>query len=138
MKTKKSFLSLLVLLTFVVFSATAQTTDNQTTGKGKKFCCVKSCSKKSTASVNGDNSANTAQQNLENCPLKGTPDCPLLKNCPHKGTANCPYAKNASVDNTEATASVQNIANCPLKGTPDCPLLKNCPHKGTPNCPLVK
>ena len=26
------------------------------------------------------------------CPLKGTPACPLVKNCPDKGTAACTLA----------------------------------------------
>ena len=26
------------------------------------------------------------------CPLKGTPACPLVQNCPDKGTAACPLA----------------------------------------------
>lgn len=26
------------------------------------------------------------------CPLKGTPECPLVKNCPDKGTAACTLA----------------------------------------------
>ena len=26
------------------------------------------------------------------CPLKGTPQCPLVKNCPDKGTAACTLA----------------------------------------------
>ena len=88
MKTKKLFLPLLLLLTFIVFTATAQTTGSkqlnktEQIGKDKKSCCVESCSKKSTE---------TAQQKSEKCPLKDTPDCPLVKDCPKKCTANCPY-----------------------------------------------
>ncbi|GAB2452642.1 hypothetical protein GCM10011375_39690 [Hymenobacter qilianensis] len=26
------------------------------------------------------------------CPMKGTPECPLLKDCPDKGTAACTLA----------------------------------------------
>lgn len=27
------------------------------------------------------------------CPLAGTPACPLIQNCPKKGQADCPYTK---------------------------------------------
>lgn len=69
------------------------------------------------------------QTTVENCPKKGTPDCPLIKNCPKKGTADCPLMKAKN-----ETASAE-LANCPKKGTPDCPLIKNCAKKGTADCP---
>jgi hypothetical protein len=28
-------------------------------------------------------------QNEEDCPLKGTPECPMIQNCPDKGTPEC-------------------------------------------------
>ncbi|WP_133271124.1 hypothetical protein [Hymenobacter radiodurans] len=30
--------------------------------------------------------------NTTDCPLKGTPECPLVQNCPDKGTAACTLA----------------------------------------------
>jgi hypothetical protein len=97
----------------------------------------------------------TQAQNLADCPLKGTPDCPLLnaslsddaltalENCPWKGTPECPLLKAALSE--EALAALDE---CPLKGTPDCPLmaslyagsdqaLNDCPLKGTPDCPIM-
>lgn len=116
MKVQKSVLSLLMLLTFVVFTATAQTADKQTADKNKteqvvkkggKSCCGKYCSQKVAVATNVGNNTETA--------LNGV-----------------------AVGKTEATAAVQNVEKCPWKGTPDCPLLKSCPWKGTPACPLVK
>ncbi|GAA4368710.1 hypothetical protein GCM10023185_41690 [Hymenobacter saemangeumensis] len=34
----------------------------------------------------------TAHSKVADCPLKGTPDCPLVKNCPDKGTPACKLA----------------------------------------------
>lgn len=31
----------------------------------------------------------TSPAKTADCPLKGTPECPLVKNCPGKGTAAC-------------------------------------------------
>lgn len=31
---------------------------------------------------------------IENCPLKGTADCPLVKECADKGTPECKYASD--------------------------------------------
>jgi hypothetical protein len=42
---------------------------------------------------------------IENCPLKGTADCPIVKNCPEKGTADCPYT-------AEATTAGEEIPEC--------------------------
>ena len=98
-------------ITFVAFTATAQTTAKHTTEKGKAEQVVKT----------KDNGTVTAQSKLDNCPLKGTPDCPLVKNCPKKGTADCPYKATASSDNSTTT---QN----PDKGKPGC-----C-KKGEPSC----
>lgn len=51
------------------------------------------------------------------CPLKGTPECPLLQNCTDKGTANCPL-----INAGEQTTTIE-LSECPLKGTPECPLV---------------
>ena len=40
-------------------------------------------------------------QDIDNCPLKGTADCPIVKNCPEKGTADCPYTAEASAAGEE-------------------------------------
>ncbi len=29
---------------------------------------------------------------IDNCPLAGSPECPIIQDCPDKGTADCPYA----------------------------------------------
>ena len=34
----------------------------------------------------------TSHPKTADCPLKGTPACPLVKNCPDKGTAACTLA----------------------------------------------
>ncbi|GAC1591973.1 MAG: hypothetical protein NVS3B25_11920 [Hymenobacter sp.] len=34
----------------------------------------------------------TSPNKKADCPLKGTPDCPLVKTCPDKGTAACTLA----------------------------------------------
>lgn len=34
----------------------------------------------------------TSPKATADCPLKGTPACPLVKNCPDKGTAACTLA----------------------------------------------
>ncbi|RYU84834.1 hypothetical protein [Hymenobacter persicinus] len=34
----------------------------------------------------------TSPDKTADCPLKGTPECPLVKNCPAKGTAACTLA----------------------------------------------
>lgn len=31
----------------------------------------------------------TSPKTAADCPLKGTPDCPLVKACPNQGTAAC-------------------------------------------------
>jgi hypothetical protein len=63
----KSIFTLLLMVVFTAFTAMAQSTNSTT---------------------------ETAQTQLDNCPLKGTPDCPLVKNCPKKGQPDSPY-KNA-------------------------------------------
>ncbi len=30
-------------------------------------------------------------RSIDNCPLAGSPDCPLIQNCPDKGTTDCQY-----------------------------------------------
>ncbi len=93
-------------------------------------------------------------QGLADCPLKGTPHCPMLKaamadaeaalaDCPWKGTPDCPLLKVSS-----AAAALAALEDCPLRGTPECPLtasldadadhaLQNCPLRGTPDCPIM-
>jgi len=108
---KKSILALLMMVTFVAFTASAQTADKQTNGDSKTEQVVKT----------QDNNAETAQAKLDNCPLKGTPDCPLVKNCPKKGTADCPYKSSASTDNSTTAQNSDNgkPSGC-KKGKPSC------------------
>ena len=68
-----------------------------------------------------------------------------IENCPKKGTAQCPLVnKSQGTETVNQTASTENmlvsdeLANCPFAGTPDCPLIKNCPKKGTADCPYTK
>lgn len=35
-------------------------------------------------------------KDIDNCPLKGTVDCPIVKDCPKAGTADCPYTAEAT------------------------------------------
>jgi hypothetical protein len=118
MVLKKSiFLSFVLLVFFVFVSATRaagqQIAENskaeQVSLTEKKSCCTKTSLKKVPVSVNMAK-MNMTEQSLENCPLKGTPECPLLKNCPKKGKSDCPI-----------------VQNCPKKGTPDCPYKKEVP-----------
>jgi hypothetical protein len=107
---KKTIFTLLMMVTFVAFTASAQTADKQTNGKSKTEQVVKT-----------DNGTETAQSKLDNCPLKGTPDCPLVKNCPKKGTADCPYKASASTDNsTTAQNSDNGKPSCCKQGKPSC------------------
>lgn len=32
----------------------------------------------------------------EDCPLQGTPDCPLVQDCPQKGQPDCPLVTSAT------------------------------------------
>jgi hypothetical protein len=44
---------------------------------------------------------------IDNCPLKGTADCPLIKDCPKKGTPDCPYAQSTANTDAEASSCAQ-------------------------------
>lgn len=83
----KSTMHLLALAAFLLLG----------TGSYAQNCCSKrnaqTCDKKEQAAVNSDNKNASAAQQLPNCPLAGTPECPLIKNCPKKGTADCPYTQ---------------------------------------------
>jgi len=111
---KSIFLSIILPVLFVFGTTTQaagqQTVENNKTGHlritEKKSCCTKASSKKMTVSVNMSKK-DKPEQNLENCPLQGTTDCPLLRNCPKKGKPDCPI-----------------VQNCPKKETPDCPYKK--------------
>ena len=35
-------------------------------------------------------------KSIDNCPLKGTADCPMVKDCLKAGTPDCPYTAEAS------------------------------------------
>ncbi len=50
------------------------------------------------------------------CPLQGTPECPLVKSCSKKGTADCPLVKKESVASYTAKATIvkkKDEANLP-------------------------
>lgn len=107
-KMKKSIFTLLLMVAFATFTATAQTADNKTDGNEQ---VVKT----------QDNATETAQAKLDKCPLKGTSDCPLVKNCPKKGQSDCPYKTNSSKDNSATAQNSDKVKpSCCKKGKPSC------------------
>lgn len=107
----KSIFALLLMVAFTTFTATAQTADNKTNSNGNT----------EQVSTTQDNGTQTASSELDNCPLKGTPGCPLIKNCPKKGQSDCPYKTSASADNsTTAQNSGNGKPGCCKKGTSSC------------------
>lgn len=103
---KKSFL-LLLLAGFLAMSATAQTggkeaSDNIT----------------AQAEKTKGNSDEMLQAEPDNCPFKGTPDCPLIKNCLKKGQPDCPY-KTASAGVNSATVQTGKPGCC-IKAKANC------------------
>lgn len=50
---------------------------------------------------------------LKDCPLKGTPKCPLIKECKLKDTPDCPLLKKDKAQKSEATATVALAATVP-------------------------
>lgn len=106
-----AFLMLLLICKFSLAQSTAQSSNKQSKPnanseqvvvKNIKACCPGSCSKKTTVSATSGNSMEVALQ-LENCPLSGTHDCPLIQNCQFKGTADCPYAQYTSTETTSSS-----------------------------------
>lgn len=55
----------------------------------------------------------------EDCPLKGTPDCPLVKECKLKDTPDCPLVENEANKEkaAEATATVAVVATSTTTAT---------------------
>jgi hypothetical protein len=51
-----------------------------------------SAQKKKTRCMSENADQLSTNEKLSECPLAGTPECPLVKNCPKKGTKDCPYA----------------------------------------------
>lgn len=49
----------------------------------------------------------------KDCPLKGTPDCPIVKECKLKNTPDCPLVKKEKAKKTEATATVAAASKLP-------------------------
>lgn len=91
--TKFIFRTTLLLGLLFSFSAgKAQTTDVQ---NGKEDCgAVKSCCAKKDAKEIAPAVSYAAQKKaVADCPLRGTPDCPLVNDCPLKGTPDCPLVK---------------------------------------------
>ena len=61
----------------------------------------------------------------EDCPLKGTPDCPLVKECKLKDTPACPLvkdeAKKEKTAEATATVAVAVVVTAPTTATvPPC------------------
>lgn len=77
------------------------------------------------------NAQSCCSKKLDNCPKKGTAECPIMNACDKKGKADCPL-----IQQNQACASA-DLKSCPLAGTPECPLIKNCPKKGSPDCPYA-
>ncbi|WP_144266282.1 hypothetical protein [Pontibacter ummariensis] len=60
---------------------------------------------------------------LEDCPLKGTPECPLVKECKLKGTPDCPLVKDEAKKGkvAETTTAVAVVAtNTTTAAVPTC------------------
>ncbi len=131
---KKIITSLFALLLICNFSFAQSTSSDKRTkekvkseqaAKNDKSCCAKTCSGKSSASSVSTGSTTAAQQS-DNCSLKGTEDCPLIKNCPLKGTSACPYTHSTTA---ESKPTVHPLADKEL----NTPAQKTAVNSATPD-----
>ena len=93
----------------VVLAATAFVFAGDGTGKSDKQSTANTATAVSKTNVSAVN----------DCPLKGTPDCPLVKDCPKKGQPDCPYAKAAADSKGSVTADNAEMGCC-AKGKASC------------------
>ncbi len=49
---------------------------------------------------------------LKDCPLKGTPDCPIVKECKLKGTPDFPLVKKGKAEATATVAVANTVPSC--------------------------
>ena len=54
------------------------------------------------------------------CPLKGTPDCPLVKECKLKDTPDCPLVKKEEAKKAETAATIAVAATITATVPPCC------------------
>jgi hypothetical protein len=123
---KKMITALFAIVLICNFSFAQSTAFNKQTkekvkseqvAKNDKSNCAKSCSGKSSASFVSTGSTSASHQ-LDNCSLKGTEDCPLIKNCPLKGTSACPYTHTLPAEPKQSTnALMENDAHTPVQKT---------------------
>lgn len=123
---KKIITALFALLLICNFSFAQSTSSDKRTkekvkseqaAKNDKSCCAKTCSGKSSASSVSTGSTSAAQQS-DNCSLKGTAECPLIKNCPLKGTSACPYTHTIPAETKHSTnALMEREAYNPVQKT---------------------
>lgn len=95
----KSFFVRTMLLLGLVFSYSAGFAQTASAAKKSKEECsaVKSCcADKDTKEAAVATSFAAKKEAIADCPLKGTPDCPLVQDCPLKGTPDCPLVKKES------------------------------------------